>query len=145
MKINSRFGPMDVDPEDILHFPCGLWGLEACRQWVLLADEQSEAMAWLQSVERPEISLPVTSPRRFVSGYQMRVARREIAPLALEYLSAAKVLVIVGRTARGLSLNLKAPVVINPERRLGRQVITNGELPIHYELGSLGRDVRRIA
>lgn len=145
MKISCRFGQIEIDPDDILQFPTGLLGLEQCRQWVLLADAKSDAVAWLQSMERPEIALPVTSPRRFVPEYQMRVARRELAMLELEDASAAKILVIVGRTAGGLSLNLKAPVVLNLQRRLGRQVITNGELPVRYELGSHKRLVRRSA
>ena len=56
--------------------------------------------------------------------------------LDLEDASSAKILVVVGRTAGGLSLNLKAPVILNLQRRLGRQVVTNGELPVRYELGS---------
>ncbi|MGA2617015.1 MAG: flagellar assembly protein FliW [Thermoguttaceae bacterium] len=137
MKIITRFGPMDVDADDELYFPSGLVGLEACRRWVVLADRHSEALAWLQSVDRPEIALGVTSPRRFVPGYQIRVARRDLTPLALDEPAAAKVLVIVGQTARGATLNLKAPVIINLQRSLGRQVVANGDLPIRYELGKI--------
>jgi flagellar assembly factor FliW len=136
---------MDVDVDDLVNFPNGLWGLESCRQWVLLADQQSDALAWLQSVERSEIALAVTSPRRFVPGYQMRVARRELAPLALDDAAAVRVLVIVSRAAGGLSLNLKAPLVINLQRRVGRQVVTNGDLPIRYELRSHEKAVLKIA
>ena len=145
MKISSRFGPVDVSADDMFDFPNGLWGWEQCRRWILLADQQSDALAWLQSVERPGIALPVTSPRRFVPGYQIRVARRELASLELDDASAAKILVIVGRTARGLSLNLKAPVILNLQRRVGVQVATNGELPVRYELGTQTKTVRKIA
>ena len=145
MKIKTRFGQMEIDADDIVDFPDGLFGLEDCRQWILLADRQSDAIVWLQSLDRPEFALPLASPRRFVPGYQMRVARRELAPLKLDDTATARVLVIVGRTARGLSLNLKAPLVINLGRRVGRQVITNGELPVRYELGSQHRGVRRSA
>ena len=135
MKINSRFGPISLDAADLILFPNGLWGLEGCRQWALLADPQCPALAWLQSIDQPSLALPVTSPRRFVAGYQMRVARRELAPLALDDLASVKVLVVVGRCEGGFSLNLKAPLVLNLQRRLGRQVITNGTMPVRYELG----------
>ena len=91
MKINSRFGVFEVERDDIIRFPTGLWGLEHCREWLLLADQQNEALAWLLSVDRPEIALPVVSPRRFVPDYQMRVARRELASLELQDVSAARV------------------------------------------------------
>lgn len=141
----SRFGSVKIEGDDVIRFPRGLLGLEECRQWVLLADQCNEALAWLQSVERPEVALAVVSPRRFVPGYQMRVARRELASLELDDVKTAKILVIVGKTDRAITLNLKAPVLINLERRLGRQVITNGDLPVRHELGSEPPSLRRSA
>jgi flagellar assembly factor FliW len=145
MRIHSRFGLIDVNADDVLRFPNGLWGLEQCCDWVLLADSHNSAVVWLQSMDRPEIAMPVASPRRFVPGYQIRVARRELAALELDDPAAARVLAIVGRTERGLSLNLKAPLVINLKRRLGRQVATNGDLPVRYELGNSGSAMRKTA
>lgn len=133
---SSRLGTIEVEDADVLHFPEGLVGFADCRDWVLLADAQNEAVAWMQSVDRPEVSLAVVSPRRFAPDVQFRLARRELAPLNLDRLAGVRLLVIVGRTNRSVTLNLKAPLVINLERRLGRQVITNGDLPLQYEVGS---------
>ena len=66
----------------------------------------------------------------------MRVSRGELTALELTELRDAQVLTIVGKNERGITLNLKAPVVINLQRRLGRQVITNGDMPIQYQLRS---------
>lgn len=131
----TRFGAVEAETDDVIHFPEGLIGLGDCRDWVLLADVQDEGLAWMQSVDRAEIALAVVGPRRFVPGYRMRVARRELDRLKLDRIDAAEVLVIVGRTEGSVTLNLKAPLVINLRRRLGRQVITNGDLPVQHELG----------
>ena len=137
MEINtSRFGPLRVESEDVLHFPAGLLGMEECQKWVLLGDVQNPAVAWLQSVERPKLALAVVSPRRFVPDYRMRVARAELAPLEADDLQGVQALVVVGRSERGITLNLKAPLLVHPGRRLGRQVVTNGDLPIRYELNN---------
>jgi len=130
----TRFGAVEYDAEDVIRFPEGLLGLEDCREWILLADAENEALAWMQSVDHAEIALAVVSPRRFVPGYRMRVARRELDPLQFDSLTSAEVLIVVGKTERSVTLNLKAPLVMNLERRLGRQVITNGEMPVQYEL-----------
>lgn len=146
MEINTtRFGQVEVLTEDLLHFPEGLLGLVECRDWILLSDAQNDAVAWMQSVDRPEVALAVVSPRRFVPAYQMRVARRELEPLELEQVREAEVLVVVGKTGQSVTLNLKAPLVINLERRLGRQVITNGELPVQYEVARTTRVLKRSA
>jgi flagellar assembly factor FliW len=134
--LTARFGTLELEADDIIRFPEGLIGLEACRQWVLLADAQNDALAWTQSADRAEIALPVVSPRRFLPDYRIRVARRELAPLKLHRTRDAEVLAIVSRSEGSLTLNLKAPIVINLRRRLGRQVITNGQLPVRHQLGS---------
>jgi flagellar assembly factor FliW len=141
----TRFGTLEVDPADVLVFPAGLVGLEACREWVLLADAQNEALAWLQSATRPELALAVVSPRRFVLDYQLRVYRSELAPLALESLEQAQVLAIVSHGEQGVCLNLRAPLVINLPRRLGRQVIANGDVPLQYPLASHAASIRKSA
>jgi flagellar assembly factor FliW len=141
----TRFGRLEIEANDIIRFPTGLWGFEDCREWVLLADQENDALAWLQCVQRPAVALAVASPRRFVPDYRMRVARRELSSLELSDVKRAKVLVVVGRTDRAMTLNLKAPVVINLDRRLGRQVITNGDLPVQYELASEPPALRRSA
>ena len=130
----SRFGRIDVDAADILRFPSGLPGLEDCREWALLADASNDALGWLQCTTRGDMALAVVSPRRFVPEYQVRIPRSELSPLSIADMRQAQVVVVVGQNGRGLTLNLKAPIVINLEARTGRQVVASGELPMHYEL-----------
>jgi flagellar assembly factor FliW len=130
----AHFGPVAIEVNDILHFPHGVVAFEDCRHWVVLADEDNPALAWLQSVTRPEIALPVVSPRRFVPEYSVRVGRGQLLSLELSPLDGAYVLGIVSTSDGDLTLNLKAPLIINLDRRLGRQVITTDEQPVALAL-----------
>lgn len=141
----TRFGTLEVDPADVIVFPAGLVGLEACREWVLLADAQNEALGWLQCTTRADLAVAVVSPRRFVPDYQLRVFRSELAPLALESLEHAQVLAIVSQSDQGVCLNLRAPLLINLPRRLGRQVVANGEVPLQYPLAHHAAPIRKSA
>ncbi len=141
----TRFGPLEVAPEDIIRFPEGLPGLEQRREWVLVAEAQNDAACWLQSADRADVALAVVSPRRFVPGFQLRVARHELEPLELDDVRAAQVLLVVGYTDGSLTLNLKAPIVINLRRRLARQVIANGNLPVRHHLDAAPPAVRKSA
>jgi flagellar assembly factor FliW len=146
MKVDTtRFGPLDIELDDLIHFPAGMLGLEDCRHWVLLADAQNETLAWLQSASRPEVALAVVSPRRFVPDYQMRLVKGEVAPLELAAVQDAQVLTIVSKNERSITLNLKAPLVINLARRLGRQVIVNGDESVDYELGAPRTSLKKSA
>ena len=130
----TRFASVAIEAEDILHFPAGLAGLEDCRYWVLLADAGNDALGWLQSTSRPEVALAVVTPRRFVPDYQVRLVRADLAPLDILHGRDAKVLVIVGKNERSITLNLKAPLLLNLDRRLGRQVVVSNEYPVQFEL-----------
>jgi flagellar assembly factor FliW len=130
----TRFGRIDVDAADLIRFPSGLPGLEDCREWALLADSANDALGWLQSTTRPDVALAVVSPRRFVPDYQVRIPRSELSPLNLDDMRDAQVVVVVGENGTGLTLNLKAPIVINLQARTGRQVVASGDLSLRYEL-----------
>jgi flagellar assembly factor FliW len=108
--------------------------MESCREWVLLADANNDALGWLQSVERPEVALAVVSPRRFVPDYQIRVTRRELTTLGVERPDDTQVLVVVGRSQGRLVLNLKAPLVFNLERQVASQVVAKDDHPLQYEI-----------
>jgi flagellar assembly factor FliW len=146
MKIDSiRFGCIEIEPDDLLHFPSGLLGLEECRHWILLADAENDALGWLQNSSHPDMALAVVCPRRFVPDYQVRISRGELAPLDMTDVRQAQVLAIIGKNEHGITLNLKAPLVINLQSRLGRQVITNGDQPLQYQLVSSPATLRKTA
>jgi flagellar assembly factor FliW len=135
MRINTtRFGLIDVAAGDVIRFPSGLPGLEDCREWALLADAANDAVGWLQSTTRGEVALAVVSPRRFVPDYRVRIPRSELQPLALADVRDAQIVAVVGKTGTTLTLNLKAPIVINVATRTGRQVVASGDLPLRHEL-----------
>lgn len=141
----TRFGTIEVDGDDVIRFAEGLPSFPDCRDWVLLADGRNSALAWLQSIEQAEVAFAVVSPRHYLPDYRLRVARRELETLGIEDLRAARVLSIVGRSQHCVTLNLKAPLVINLDRRVGRQVIANGDFAVQHELPSTAAARKRIA
>jgi len=135
MQINtSRFGAVTIEVDDILLFPNGLIGFDDCRHWVLLADADNAAIGWLQSITRGDVAMAVLSPRRFLPDYRLRLKRGQLLPLELSQFDQAYVLLLVNKTDWQLTVNLKAPLIINLDRRLGRQVISSDEQPLALEL-----------
>jgi len=130
----TRFGTLKIEDCDVITFVDGLIGMEQCRRWVLLADAQNPALAWLQSLERAEVALAVVSPRRFVPEYKCRVSRRDIQPLRLASPEDAQVLTIVSHANGALAVNLKAPLVIHLAERLGRQIVARDDHSVQHRL-----------
>jgi flagellar assembly factor FliW len=141
----SRFGAVQIEADDILLFPHGLIGFEDCRHWVLLSDAENESLGWLQSVAKADVALPVLSPRRFVPGYQVRIARSQLLPLELAQFDQAFLLTVVSQEDNELTVNLKAPLIVNLDRRLGRQVITSDEQPVAQAIAPVSHFAQRRA
>lgn len=146
MKIQTtRFDEIEIEPDDILFFRNGIFGFEQCRHWVLLADADNQAVAWLQSIQKAETALPVVSPRRFVKDYRVRMEKDDLEALMLDGSEHSYVLAVVGRDQDSLTLNLRAPIVINLDRRLGAQIVTTDNQPLQYDLAALPTAHRRSA
>jgi flagellar assembly factor FliW len=136
---STRFGDLEIAEEDILTFADGLIGMEHCQQWVLLGDAENSALGWLQSVDRPEIALAVVSPRRFVPDYQIRVSKRDILALGLAEPVRAQVLAVVSHAGESLAMNLKAPLLVHVEQRLGRQIVARDDHSVQHRLVAAGQ------
>ena len=130
----TRFGCLQVAASDVIRFPAGLPGLNDCTSWALLADAHNEALGWLQSLDHGDVALAVVSPRQFVPDYELRVGRGELGPTLCDCLDELHLLAIVSTGERGITLNLKAPLVIHLRSGIGRQVISNADHPVKYEL-----------
>ena len=141
----SRFDVVPIEPEDILLFTRGLIAFEDHQHWVLLADGENPSVAWLQSLSDPAVALPTVSPRRFVPGYRISLGRSQLTPLESAALDRAFALAVVNRNESGLTLNLRAPIIVNLDRRIGRQVITSDEQPIQLALPSSTVRLRKSA
>ncbi len=60
----AAFGEQAIDPDTLIHFPEGIVGFEDCTRFKLFHEEGGEGLVhWLQSADRPELSLSVADPR----------------------------------------------------------------------------------
>jgi flagellar assembly factor FliW len=141
----TRFGNIEFESNAVLYFETGLIGFEDSLHWVLLADPENSAVCWLQSVSRPELAMAVVSPRRFVPEYRVRVSPQQLQALELAESDQAFVLTIVGRNDHAVTLNLRAPLLINLQQRVGRQLITLDQQPLQYEIDQHHRAHHRAA
>ncbi len=122
---SRRFGELQVQPEERVHFPFGLLGFAELKDFVLVDPGDDTLILWLQSVSKPEVALPVLEPKIFHSSYLVRLSAVERRELGLESLQDASVLCVLTIPAdiQQMTANLKAPLVIHRKTGIGRQVI----------------------
>ena len=139
MKIETvHFGVVEINENDIISFPEGVPGFEDVRQFVLLGrGEEDTSFFWLQSIDKPEVCFVVTDPFVIYNGYTVDIEDQDLAALNITTLEKVLTLVIVviPEIILDARVNLKAPVIINIEKRLGKQVLQQNEsLPIRFYL-----------
>jgi flagellar assembly factor FliW len=119
---SPRFGHVEIDPDTVIEFPDGLIGLSGHR-FALLAADPDSPIVWLHCIDDPTLSLPVTDPNRFFSGYQVELTDDDGERLELDDETPVDVYVTVvaASTLPDFTANQKAPILIWKGR--GHQII----------------------
>ena len=118
-------GPVTAGPDALFEFPVGLFAFESCRQFVLVPSGR-EGLWWLQSAEHGALTFLLADPFRFYPGYEVQVPPTELAQLGDPVEGSLAVFVIVtlpNGEGQGATANLRAPVLLDAVRRVGRQVV----------------------
>jgi flagellar assembly factor FliW len=126
MKIQtSRFGEIEIAPNDILEFAEGLLGFGHLRKFVLLDDPNDEIFAWLQSCDNAGTAFPVLEPELFMPTYKVEPSKSDIEALQIQNVTEGRLLTIITIPVdpTQMTANMKAPIVLNPKKRLARQCI----------------------
>lgn len=121
----SRFGQVELKPEDVLTFPEGLLGFADLRKFALLDDPNDEIFAWLQSCEAPQIAFPVLEPELFAPQYKVTLTKSDLEALKLASQEKARYfsIVTIPDDPTLMTANLKAPVVVNVKDKTARQCV----------------------
>ncbi|PQO39644.1 hypothetical protein DTL21_02545 [Bremerella cremea] len=141
----TRFGKLSIRQDETIVFPQGLIGFENHTKWAILADESNDSVGWLQSMDQADLAFAVVSPRRYVPGYKVRISPEQATSLKLDAGMETFVLVIVSRENALISVNLRAPLLVNLSLQLGRQVITTDEQPLRHVIATETIALRRSA
>lgn len=142
MKVETKwFGTIEVGDEKILTFDKGIIGFEDWKKYTLIFDvEKGEeaSIIWLQAIDEPTLALPIMKPEYIVKDYDPIVEDEIINSLG-ENIKEANLLVFCALTVpedlTKMTINLKAPIVINADTLKGVQLIAdNSDYQVKYPI-----------
>lgn len=143
MKADTRlFGEIEVQEDKIIHFTDGIIGFPECKDFTLIFDEEKgtrRSICWLQSLDESVFALPVIDPLLVKEDYNPVVEDELLASLGElnEENAFILVTVTVPKELKDLSVNLKAPIIINVDTRKACQMIIDDDLPVKYKIYEL--------
>ena len=125
----EHLGNIEYSENDILTFAHGIPGFEDEKQFILIPAEDIEfPFSYLQSVQSADLAFIVTDPFLFVENYDFELSSSDATSLNVksdEDLADISVLSIVTipNDVDQTTINIMAPIVINHEAKVGRQVL----------------------
>jgi flagellar assembly factor FliW len=134
----TRYGEMEtiqVSTDTLIAFPEGVPGFERHVRFALIEDPKLAPFAWLQSLHDPLVGFLVIEPGLLVSDYEFDISDPDVELLELTDPSDARVLsiLVVPEDVKGMTANLQAPIILNPQMRIAKQVIlTDERFPLRY-------------
>jgi flagellar assembly factor FliW len=134
--LETALGNFDVDPCDVMRFPDGLPGFERSRQFVLLTSAGLAPLQCLHSIDERPASFLAIDPRLVLPRYRCILSDGDRTRLGVKDSSALLWLALVTMIDDNeATVNLRAPIVINPARMVGYQVLPYNSLyPLRYPL-----------
>lgn len=129
MRVNTRlFGEIDIVEDKIIELEKGLIGFSDMTKFTLIFDEEKKddkGIMWLQSLDETQFALPVICPERILPDYNPTINDELLEPLG--ELTQDNLFVLVTITVPSeiekMTVNLKAPIIINTDNRKGGQLI----------------------
>ncbi len=117
---------LEVDPESLITFQEGIPGFPSLKKYLLTEYEKGHLFLWLQSIEDPDLGFVVIDPLVIHPEYAPPFPKSELEILKIEDKSAMAMLSIVTLPQDNpmkLTVNLMAPLLINHQLRIGKQVV----------------------
>ena len=126
------FGKVEIADDKIITFENGLMGFEDYKKYTIIYDSTEESkggVMWLQSLDEVSLALPVIDPMIIRQDYDPFVDDEALK--AIEIDDKTEFLVLVTMTVPAeiekMSVNLKAPIVINAENLKACQIIAEND------------------
>ena len=143
MKLLSKYhGEVNYEEKDIIKFPSGIPGFEKLREFIVFSIEGSEEFSILHSIEDTHVGLIITNPFIFEKDYEINLPDYITANLKIEKPEQADVYttVTLSSSLDKITSNLRAPIIINKELKLGEQYIMEAQkYDIRYPLFREGK------
>ncbi len=145
MKITTKlFKEIEVDEDKLIKFPQGIIGFPDLTDFLLIHDSESEGgIRWMQSLQEPAFAMPVIDPLIVMPDYNPQIEDDLLQPLGnlTEENTLVLVTITVPHEIEKMTVNLKAPIVINGENRMANQIITDDEkYPVKFPIYQILKD-----
>ena len=121
----SRITSPEALGSDLLSINPGPFGFEAVRSYRLTGHRSDSPLKLMRALDSTDLTFAVVDPFLLFAQYRIDISREVFNELHCRAMDKLAALVTVGIPDKShvITANLRGPIVINVNRRLGRQVL----------------------
>lgn len=124
MAVETRFGTFQAAEQDVIQIAGGVPAFESCIRYVLVGGPDMQPFTCLQGLDAPAPSFLVIDPRLVVSDYAVALSAMDSRRLDARPSDTLLWLAVVQvGNQEDVTVNLRAPIVVNPRRMAAIQVL----------------------
>ncbi|MEK4849510.1 flagellar assembly protein FliW [Paenibacillus sp. FSL H7-0756] len=123
------WGKMKVDEEHVFHFSKGIPGFEEETDFALISTPD-HSFWYLQSTKDKALSFLLSDPFVFYPSYEFDLPDAEAKELKINNQLIVRCVITLKNKVEESTINLLAPLVLNPEERVGKQIVLHNT-PYH--------------
>lgn len=127
----KAFDEISIDEDKIIRFENGIIGFPELKDFALVHDMEKTdgTLSWMISIQEPAFAMPVIDPLAVKNTYNPKVEEELLKSIG--ELNPEEMLVLVTLTVPSditkMSINLRAPIIINATEKKACQIIIDGE------------------
>lgn len=120
----------------VFKFHDGIPAFEASKRFVLLLNPNIKPFVYLKSLDMDDLGFVCVDPFIVCKDYSVKIPAKDLSILGLKSPEQALVLsmVTVDKDPQKTTCNLLAPIILNTENFVGRQVILEDGFPVRYRI-----------
>lgn len=138
MKLITDYrGEVEYSDNDIIHFEEPVHGFHKSSEYLLIANAEPELpFYWLQAVDDKDCVLVLTNPFLFIDNYDFEIDDWSLEQLEINDIGDLVVYnaVIIPEKINEMTVNLRAPFIINVKNRKAKQLILDEKYPLKQRI-----------
>jgi flagellar assembly factor FliW len=127
--ISKLLGKIEYSQENIIRFEEGLIGISDKKNFLLIEKEDFKPFDYLQSVDDPNFILVVISPMLVEKEFKFDIHKDDLNAIGIKNEDDFSLLAIVifASQVENITVNLKAPILINIHTKQALQIILQND------------------
>lgn len=130
-----RFGRVEYAETDVIVFPAGIVPFAWATRFVMLSRDEEAPFAWLQSLDDARLAFVVAPLEVFFPDHAARTWGRVRAARDGDLCAEAQLygIVVLDEDPSRLTINLLAPIILDPTAMTAEQVVQDGPIEMTRE------------